>query len=144
MFIYNISIYLNNIIMPFVRISLRKEVPEETGNKISQAIHQSLIQEFNIPVDDYFHVIERLDASQIKYPKEYLGVSHSDNVVFIQITAGSGRTEEQKRKLYAEIGKRISFSTEILINNIIIILVENGSYINWSFGMGEIQKPSHI
>jgi len=133
-----------NINMPFVRISLRKELTDEIKDLISKAIHQSLIQEFFIPENDYFHVIEELDASQMKYPKEYLGVIHTDNIVFIQITAGSGRTEEQKRNLYAEIGKRISTQTEILINDIIIILVENGTYLNWSFGMGEIQKPSHI
>jgi len=130
--------------MPFVRISLRKELTYKTKDSISLAVHQSLIQEFLIPEDDYFHIIEELDSSQIKYPKEYLGVSHTDNIVFIQIIAGSGRTEDQKRKLYAEIAKRISVTTEILINDIIIILVENGTYLNWSFGMGEIQKPSHI
>lgn len=130
--------------MPFVRISLRKEVSREIKDKISVSIHQSLIQEFFIPEKDYFHVIEELDGDQIKYPGEYLGIAHSNNMVFIQIIAGSGRTEEQKRKLYAEIGKRISSDTEILINDIIIILVENGSYQNWSFGMGEIQKPPHL
>ncbi len=130
--------------MPFVRISLRKELSDQTKDLISKAVHQSLIQEFFIPEDDYFHVIEELDARQIRYPKEYLGVSHSENIIFIQITAGSGRTGEQKRKLYSEIGKRISSVTEILINDIIIILIENGTYLNWSFGMGEIQKPPHI
>lgn len=133
-----------NINMPFVRISLRKELSDDTKTLISKAIHQSLMQEFFIPKDDYFHVVEELDASQMKHPKEYLGVTHTDNLVYIQITAGSGRTDEQKRKLYADIAKRISTETEILINDIIIILVENGTFLNWSFGMGEIQKPSHI
>lgn len=130
--------------MPFVRISLRKGLGNEIRNVISEAIHKSLIQEFLIPENDYFHVIEELEASLIKYPQEYLDISHTENIVFIQIVAGSGRTEEQKKKLYAEIGRRISSKTEILINDIIIILIENGTYINWSFGMGEIQKTTHI
>ena len=130
--------------MPFVRISLRKETDKEIQNFISKAIHQSLIQEFFIPEKDYFHVIELLMKDQIKYPEEYLNVTHSENIVFIQIIGGSGRTEEQKKRLYAEIGKRISSGTNISINDIIIILIENGTSVNWSFGMGESQKLTHI
>lgn len=130
--------------MPFVRISLHKGLDNATSDKISLAIHQALIHNFLIPENDYFHIIERLDKEQIKHPDTYLGIDHSDNILFIQIIAGSGRTEEQKRKLYSEIAERISSTTEIKINDIIIILIENGSYHNWSFGKGEIQKPPHI
>lgn len=130
--------------MPFVRISLRKDMEDEMKDMISKAVHESLIQEFHIPKDDYFHVIEELDIRQIKYPANYLNISHNSNIVFVQIIAATGRTEEQKRKLYAEIGRKISSTTEILINDIIIILIENGTYLNWSFGMGEIQEITHI
>ncbi len=130
--------------MPFVRISLRKEIPSDTNNKISEAIHQALMEDFNIPVNDYFHVIERLEQEQIHYPPEYLGISHTENIVFIQITAGAGRTCEQKKSLYKNIAQRISSSTNIALNDIIIILTENNGMENWSFGLGEIQKPAHL
>lgn len=130
--------------MPFVRISLHKELNEKVKNQISLCVHQALMQKFLIPENDYFHIIEELDANQIKYPKEYLGIKHTDRMVFLQIIAGSGRTENQKRELYAEIGKSISATTEISINDIIIILIESDSYYNWSFGMGKIQKLTHI
>jgi len=130
--------------MPFVRISLPKKLSVETKNSISQAIHESLIAEFNIPQDDYFHVIEELEPHQIKYPESYLGISHSEDIVYIQITAGQGRTVEQKKKLYHQIASRIAASTEITINNVIIVLLENNGLENWSFGNGEIQEPKHL
>lgn len=130
--------------MPFVRISLPKKLSQETKNKISQAVHQSLIAEFNIPKDDYFHVIEELETQQIKYPESYLGILHSDNIVYVQITAGQGRTLEQKKKLYHQIATQISSETEITINNVIIVLLENNGMENWSFGNGEIQEPKHL
>ncbi|WP_343585803.1 tautomerase family protein [Flavobacterium sp.] len=130
--------------MPFVRISLPKTLSLKTKNNISEAVHQSLIEEFNIPVDDYFHVIEELEFHQIKYPKSYLGISHSEEIVYVQITAGQGRTLEQKRKLYQQIATKISTSTEITINNVIIVLLENNGLENWSFGNGEIQEPKHL
>ncbi|MBF4485411.1 MULTISPECIES: tautomerase family protein [unclassified Flavobacterium] len=130
--------------MPFVRISLPKKLSLETKNTISESIHQSLITEFNIPKDDYFHVIEELEPHQIKYPESYLGISHSEDIVYVQITAGQGRTLEQKKKLYHQIASRISTSTEILINNVIIVLLENNGLENWSFGNGEIQEQKHL
>lgn len=130
--------------MPFVRISLPKKLSLETKNTISESIHQSLIQEFHIPAADYFHIIEELESHQIKYPESYLGISHSEEIIYVQITAGQGRTLEQKKKLYHQIATRISSSTEILINNVIIVLLENNGLENWSFGNGEIQEPTHL
>ncbi|WP_291285467.1 tautomerase family protein [Flavobacterium sp.] len=130
--------------MPFVRISLPKKLSLATKNNISEAIHQSLIAEFHIPSADYFHVIEELEQHQIKYPESYLGVSHTEEIVYVQITAGQGRTVEQKRKLYHQIATRIAATTEVLINNVIIVLVENNGLENWSFGNGEIQEPTHL
>lgn len=130
--------------MPFVRISLPKKLSLETKNTISASIHESLIAEFNIPKDDYFHIIEELESHQIKYPESYLGISHSGEIIYVQITAGQGRTLEQKKKLYHQIATRISTSTEILINNVIIVLLENNGLENWSFGNGEIQIPTHL
>lgn len=130
--------------MPFVRISLPKKLSLETKNTISESIHQALIEEFHIPAADYFHVIEELEQHQIKYPESYLGISHSDEIIYVQITAGQGRTLEQKKKLYHQIATRISASTEILSNNIIIVLLENNGQENWSFGHGEIQEQKHL
>ncbi|WP_374172542.1 tautomerase family protein [Flavobacterium tructae] len=130
--------------MPFVRISLPKKLSLETKNNISEAIHHSLIAEFHIPSADYFHVIEELEQHQIKYPESYLGISHSEEIVYVQITAGQGRTVEQKKKLYHQIATRIAATTAILINNVIIVLLENNGLENWSFGNGEIQEPIHL
>ncbi len=123
--------------MPFVKVSLRKDQPMEMKNAVSKAIHQSLISQFHIPEDDYFQIIEELEPHQIKYPQSYLGIPHTDDIIFIQITAGAGRTSEQKSLLYAEISNRISSNTTIKPDDIIIILVENNCSENWSFGQGK-------
>ncbi|MBS7232127.1 tautomerase family protein [Flavobacterium psychroterrae] len=130
--------------MPFVRISLPKKLSLATKNNISESIHHALIAEFHIPAADYFHVIEELEPHQIKYPESYLGISHSEDIIYVQITAGQGRTLEQKKNLYHQIAVRIAASTEILINNVIIVLLENNGLENWSFGNGEIQEPKHL
>lgn len=130
--------------MPFVRISLPKKLSQETKNSISISVHNSLIKEFNIPKNDYFHIIEELEAEQIKFPESYLEIEHTPDIVYIQIIAGQGRTLEQKKKLYKEIAIQISTSTSITKNNVIIVLIENDGMQNWSFGNGEIQEPKHL
>ena len=130
--------------MPFVRISLPKKLSRESKDKISISVHKSLIQEFNIPENDYFHIIEELESEQIKYPKKYLGIEHSSDIVYVQIIAGQGRTLEQKKRLYNEIAIQISSSTSITKNNVIIVLLENNGRENWSLGNGEIQEIKHL
>lgn len=130
--------------MPFVRISLPKVFSQETKDGISKSIHGSLVQEFNIPQDDYFHVIEELEPQQIKFPQTYLDIPHTPDIVYIQIIAGQGRTLEQKKGLYKEIDNRITNTTTVTPNNIIIVLLENDGRQNWSFGNGEIQEPKHL
>ncbi|MBB6130171.1 phenylpyruvate tautomerase PptA (4-oxalocrotonate tautomerase family) [Mucilaginibacter lappiensis] len=83
--------------MPFVRISLLKTLAAEAKDKISRAVHESLMTEFNVPLDDYFHVVEELEASQLYYPKNYLGIAHSGNMVYVQITAGRAALINKKR-----------------------------------------------
>ena len=104
--------------MPFVRISLPKKLSREVKDNVSRAVHRSLMQEFNIPENDYFHIIEELESHQIKYPASYLGIAHTSEMVFIQIIAGQGRTLDQKKKLYHKIACRISSSTGLIKNNI--------------------------
>lgn len=130
--------------MPFVRISLPKEFSQEAKDNISLSVHNALIQEFNIPSNDYFHIIEELESQQIKFPESYLNIAHNSDIVYIQIIAGQGRTLEQKKGLYKEIANRIANSTFVTKNNVIIVLIENDGRQNWSFGNGEIQEPKHL
>ena len=130
--------------MPLVRISLPKRFAENDKENISLAVHQSLIQHFNIPEKDFFQIIEELEDRQIKFPDKYLDVPHHNDIIFIQIIAAKGRLVEQKRALYLEIATRISESTIVEKENIIITLLENNKDGDWSFGNGEIQSFSHV
>ncbi|MEJ5102871.1 tautomerase family protein [Chryseobacterium sp. MYb328] len=129
--------------MPLIRITLSENYSAEECHKISQAIHAALIEDFTIPADDYFHIIEQVNPSQLFFPDQYLGMKHDQGILFIQIIAAMGRTREQKQKLYKNIVLGISGSTNINPQNIIITLLEN-SKENWSFGNGELQNFNHI
>ena len=119
--------------MPFVRITLATVQNKEFKRHICQAIHQALQQAFRIPVADYFHVIEELDPDNLIFPENYMGIPHSDELIYIHITAKAGRTVEMKQELYQAITQEITQRTSHSSDNLIITLIENDS-ANWSFG----------
>jgi len=130
--------------MPLVRISLPRQLVPEEKTAISRAVHKSLMETFNVPEFDYFHVIEELETSQMFYPESYLGIDHTQKIIFIQIIAASGRSTEQKQKLYAQIAAYVSADSSVKKEDIIITLIENGGKENWSFGEGKIQNLTHV
>jgi len=128
----------NNQYMPFVQINLSRELDDHSRKAISLSIHESLVAVFHIPEDDYFQVIHEIRPADLLFPPSYLGVTHGDQVVYIQIIARDGRTIEMKQALYRSIAEKISARTSIPAADVIIVLVENTSE-NWSFGLGEAQ-----
>lgn len=46
--------------MPFVQIHLRSGRSEAWLQKLSRTIHQSMIEEINVPEDDYFKSLDNM------------------------------------------------------------------------------------
>jgi len=124
--------------MPFVRITLKKGQPKEFKENISSSVHQALVGAYAIPEDDLFQIIEEVDDENVIYPASYMGISHSNDIIYISITAKVGRSVEMKKSLYKQIVSNIYDSCQHNKNDVFITLIEN-SEENWSFGNGEAQ-----
>jgi phenylpyruvate tautomerase PptA (4-oxalocrotonate tautomerase family) len=124
--------------MPFVQISLGTQHSDETKAQISDSIHQALRDTFNIPEDDYFQVFRSVPAKDLKFPQSYMGISHTEDITYIEIIARGGRTPDQKKNLYCQIANGIAAKTPIKASDVMIILVEN-TVECWSFGNGIAQ-----
>lgn len=124
--------------MPYVQISLVKGRSKDSIRNISNSIHQALVEEFNIPELDKFQIVNELEESNLIFPLEYLGIPHTKNIIYIHITAKSGRTIKMKKNLYEKIASYITDKEDISKNDIFIVLSENNEE-NWSFGRGKAQ-----
>ena len=124
--------------MPFVRISLKTGQSSEYIKNISESVHESLVNIFGISELDKFQVISEVEASNIIFPESYFNIPHSDNIVYIHITAKKGRTVAMKQALYQMIADLINQRTGLSRDDIIIIIAENEEE-NWSFGRGKAQ-----
>ncbi len=124
--------------MPLVRISLPQTTSSAEVATVSDTIHRALVETFNVPKLDRFQVVHRHSAGELVCTPEYLGVSHGERVVFVQITCAPGRSLEMKKALYAKIALDISQTSAFPAADVIINLVET-SRENWSFGLGVAQ-----
>jgi 4-oxalocrotonate tautomerase len=122
--------------MPLVRISHITGKSAAQITAMSQGVHGAMVETFNVPNDDYFQIVtEHTPTSGLIGPSTFLGISHTADFVFVQITCADGRTVEQKKALYAAIAANLSREAAVRTEDVIINLVETKRE-NWSFGNG--------
>ncbi|KMN45184.1 MULTISPECIES: tautomerase family protein [Bacillus] len=128
--------------MPFVNVYYPENIlNKEVLKKISECIHLSLIDYFNIPENDYFQMFLPYQPNQFFYNPYYLlerKEKRTENIIHVSITCGPGRTIKQKRELYQSISFKISECSNIKGADIFITLNETAAE-NWSFGQGVAQ-----
>ncbi|MCM3098080.1 tautomerase family protein [Priestia megaterium] len=128
--------------MPFVNVYYPEhQLNDKELKEVSSNIQQSLIQHFHIPKDDYFQLFLPYPSQHFFYDSQYLlerGEKRTDNMIYISITCGQGRTVERKKKLYKSIAEGLHTDLAISTNNIFITLNET-PLENWSFGQGIAQ-----
>jgi phenylpyruvate tautomerase PptA (4-oxalocrotonate tautomerase family) len=121
--------------MPLVRFDIPASLPLPQVEAVSQAVHQAMVDTFNVPPDDRFQTVTRRPPGEIVCTPQFLGVSHGPGVIFVQITCSPGRSLEMKKALYARIANDVAAQAAIPAADVIINLVETVRE-NWSFGNG--------
>jgi len=123
--------------MPLVRIDIPAQTTPQAVRAVADAVHHALVTAFGIPVADRFQTITRRNADEMICSREYLGIAHTDQVVFVQITMAP-RSLELKKAVFQEIASSIARETHFKSDDVIINLVESARE-NWSFGNGVAQ-----
>lgn len=124
--------------MPLVRISLPQRTLAADVAAVSSAVHNALVATFNVPEPDRFQAIHQHSQDELVCTPEFLGVRHSQHVVFVQISCSPGRSLDMKKALYANIATDIAAASSFKPEDVIINLLET-SRENWSFGLGVAQ-----
>jgi 4-oxalocrotonate tautomerase len=122
--------------MPLVRIDLLQGTFPEYRKSIGDGVHQAMVESLAVPEGDRFQVIAEHPPDEMIASRNCLGISHSEKIVFVQITLSAGRKPQQKRKLFRRIAELLAASPGVPSQDLIINLVEV-AWENWSFGDGE-------
>lgn len=122
--------------MPLVRISLIKGKSSDHIHAISDGVHLALAETYHVPADDRFHLVQQLARDELIYNADYLGIHRTDDVVIINIVAGSWRDTPTKKALYRAVTNNLVRDPGLRPEDILIVLSPN-ERADWSFGRGE-------
>ena len=124
--------------MPLVRIALRKGTKPEFRRAIGDSIHRAMVETIKIPEQDRFQVITEHPRENFVFDPGYLGITRTEDCVFIQVTLNAGRTVDIKRAFYRAVADGLHQRLGLRREDVFISLVEVPKE-NWSFGDGEAQ-----
>jgi len=122
--------------MPLVRISVMEGTTPEYRKALGDGVHRAMVEAMQVPADDRFQVITEHPRGGIVYAPNYLGIEHSDRIVFVQVTLSTGRKPQQKRAFFRRLKEILAESPGLPPKDLVINLVEV-AWENWSFGNGE-------
>ncbi len=124
--------------MPLVRIDLIAGKPAGYPSEIGAVIYDAMTETLGVPADDRFEVITEHARENFIFDPGYLGITRTEDCVFIQVTLNAGRTVDTKRAFYRAIADGLHRRLQIRREDVLINLVEVPKE-NWSFGNGEAQ-----
>jgi phenylpyruvate tautomerase PptA (4-oxalocrotonate tautomerase family) len=106
------------MILPIVKIEIRKGKTNEHKKAILNGIHDALVESIKIPDHDRLQRIYELDEDNFEANEK------TDNITLIEIVLYKGRSIEAKKALYKAINKNLASNPGIDGNDIFIVLLE--------------------
>jgi len=76
--------------MPFTQISLRKGKPLDYRRDLMEEVYLAMRESINTPENDRFATVTELEDGNYNNSGDYLGISRSEDIVYIQITLNGG------------------------------------------------------
>jgi phenylpyruvate tautomerase PptA (4-oxalocrotonate tautomerase family) len=124
--------------MPLVRIDVLegRRTPEEL-RRLADTVQEVMLDDFAAPPRDRYQVLTEHRPGQLICEDTGLGIERTDDLVVLQVFQ-QGRSEEQKRALYAGLARRLEEVTGLAPSDLIVSVIGN-SREDWSFGMGRAQ-----
>jgi phenylpyruvate tautomerase PptA (4-oxalocrotonate tautomerase family) len=123
--------------MPLVQIDVLEGRPEEELRELANVVQEVMEDVFVAPERDRYQIIHEHRPGRIIAEDTGLGFRRTEDLVIIQVTQ-QGRTEDQKRALYAGLADRLQERTGLAPSDLIVSVTES-TRADWSFGLGRAQ-----
>ncbi len=114
--------------MPHVRIDMHRQLKPQMS-RISDAIHAGLVAGLDMPSEDLFQAFRLHDEGELVYSRTFPDADRTD-IVFIEILASPGYTEEQKQRGLAAVADEVA-KVGIKKDNLLLVLVETAPGTAW-------------
>jgi hypothetical protein len=120
--------------MPLTRISVPDHLSAQQVRGLADAVHDALVKCCDVPQGDRFQLVSRFERDHLILDPTFGDVQRTADACVIEITFLSGRTEDQKRRLYRDLATRAA-GIGLAQDDLVVGLVENRA-IDWSLGKG--------
>jgi len=127
--------------MPFARIDIVRGKSTQYKRTIGDVVYAAVVDILKAPANDRFQVIAEHPPEGHIADDGYLGVTRTQDCVFVQLTLNAGRTPEQKKGFYKAVADGLHDRLGVRREDVFINLVEVPKE-NWSFGNGVAQYAS--
>ena len=125
--------------MPLVRINLSKDYSPEQRGTVSEVVYAAMTEVANVPKHDKFQIFTSHSDGELVYPQAgYLGISYTQNIIFIQVFWVAGRTTDVKKAFYRRIADDLHAKAGVRKEDVWISLIDSARE-DWSFGNGDMQ-----
>lgn len=121
--------------MPFARISLHAGRSPEFLAALSGGLHTAMVEAFDVPPDDRFHVFHQHAPGELVVDRDYLGGPRGEGFVLIAITAGRPRSTDTKRRFYRRLAELLAESPGIAPQEVMVVITTTQAE-DWSFANG--------
>ena len=124
--------------MPLVRIDVveGRRTPEQL-RLLADTVQEVMLNVFAAPPRDRYQIVTEHRPGQLICEDTGLGLERTEDLVVLQVFQ-QGRSEEQKRALYAGLAKRLEDAAGLAPSDLIVSVMGN-SREDWSFGLGRAQ-----
>jgi hypothetical protein len=131
--------------MPFARISLNAGKPPAYLAAISDSLHAALVETFDVPAKDRFHVIHQHQPGELVFDRDYFGGPRSDDCVLFAITIGKPRSRAVKERFYRRLVERLADAPGLRPEDVMVVLtLTSGHMEDWSFAGGVSANPEGV
>ena len=119
--------------MPLTKISAPKHLSTSQVQALAAAVHDGLVNTCNVPPDELFQLVSRVEPDEMLLDPHYGGVNRSRDACVIEIVL-LGRTDDKKRALFRHVTDQAA-KAGFREDDVMIVLVEN-ALMNWCLGHG--------
>ena len=117
--------------MPMVQVDLRRDVFQEKGKAISEAIHAGLVEGLDMPADDLFQVFRPHDDGELVFSPDYGGADRKD-LILLRITMAHMFPVDTKRRMYKALVQHLE-QVGVRHDDILVCVVDVG-FDDWYAG----------
>jgi hypothetical protein len=112
--------------MPYVTITLTRGKSREYLERVSDAVHEALVEAFGMKPGDRFQEIHQLDSADLIFDRDFRGGPRSDDFIVFRITDGPHRKDAAKRQFYKTLVARLGKDVGLRPEDVFVILGSAG------------------